>query len=46
MIKNMRKKVVVVGDGACGKTSLLIVYQKGQFPEVIIIAYKHITYKM
>ncbi|KAG0737884.1 hypothetical protein G6F57_012879 [Rhizopus arrhizus] len=33
MIKNMRKKIVVVGDGACGKTSLLIVYQKGQFPE-------------
>ncbi|OBZ91178.1 Ras-like GTP-binding protein Rho1 [Choanephora cucurbitarum] len=28
-----RKKIVIVGDGACGKTSLLIVYQNGQFPE-------------
>ncbi|KAG2208605.1 hypothetical protein INT46_009147, partial [Mucor plumbeus] len=28
-----RKKIVIVGDGACGKTSLLIVYQNGRFPE-------------
>jgi len=29
-----RKKLVIVGDGACGKTSLLIVYKNGKFPEV------------
>ncbi|KAI8872407.1 hypothetical protein GQ42DRAFT_161355 [Ramicandelaber brevisporus] len=26
------KKLVIVGDGACGKTSLLIVFKGGQFP--------------
>lgn len=32
-----RKKIVIVGDGACGKTSLLIVYQNGKFPEVCLL---------
>lgn len=32
-----RKKIVIVGDGACGKTSLLIVYQNGRFPEVCLL---------
>lgn len=27
-------KIVIVGDGGCGKTSLLTVYAKGNFPEV------------
>lgn len=27
-------KMVIVGDGGCGKTSLLMVYAKGAFPEV------------
>ncbi len=24
----LRKKLVIIGDGACGKTSLLLAYQK------------------
>lgn len=33
---NIRKKLVIVGDGACGKTCLLIVFSKDQFPEVYV----------
>ncbi|ORY96499.1 P-loop containing nucleoside triphosphate hydrolase protein [Syncephalastrum racemosum] len=33
MTRVSRKKLVVVGDGGCGKTSLLVVYQRGAFPE-------------
>uniref|UniRef100_A0A8C0KMZ1 Ras homolog family member C n=1 Tax=Canis lupus dingo TaxID=286419 RepID=A0A8C0KMZ1_CANLU len=32
----IRKKLVIVGDGACGKTCLLIVFSKDQFPEVCV----------
>jgi len=28
-----RKKLVIVGDGGCGKTCLLTVFSKGEFPE-------------
>lgn len=32
-MKSLRTKLVVVGDGACGKTCLLHVFVNGQFPE-------------
>ncbi|KAK6462461.1 GTP-binding protein, rho subfamily [Scheffersomyces coipomensis] len=32
----VRRKLVIVGDGACGKTCLLIVFSKGTFPEVYV----------
>ncbi|KAJ3326039.1 GTP-binding protein Rho1 [Boothiomyces sp. JEL0866] len=32
MQTNLRKKIVVVGDGASGKTSLLMAFTKGVFP--------------
>ncbi|XP_074546039.1 rho-related GTP-binding protein RhoF isoform X1 [Halichoeres trimaculatus] len=31
--KEEELKIVIVGDGGCGKTSLLMVYAKGDFPE-------------
>merc|ERR1711992_257486 len=33
---DIRKKLVIVGDGACGKTCLLIVFSKDEFPEVYV----------
>jgi len=32
----VRRKLVVVGDGQCGKTSLLWVFARGMFPEVFV----------
>jgi GTPase SAR1 family protein len=32
--KPIHRKLVVLGDGACGKTSLLNVYTRGYFPQV------------
>ncbi|KAL3320452.1 GTP-binding protein Rho1 [Cichlidogyrus casuarinus] len=32
----IRKKLTIVGDGACGKTCLLITYTKGIFPSVYV----------
>ena len=36
MSASVRKKLVIVGDGACGKTCLLIVFSKDHFPEVYV----------
>jgi GTPase SAR1 family protein len=33
----LSRKLVIVGDGACGKTSLLSVYVQGTFPKVFIL---------
>lgn len=33
---SLRRKLVIVGDGACGKTCLLIVFSRGTFPEVYV----------
>lgn len=35
-MSTIRKKLVIVGDGACGKTCLLIVFSKDQFPEIYV----------
>ncbi|XP_019727148.1 rho-related GTP-binding protein RhoB-like [Hippocampus comes] len=36
MAAEIRKKLVVVGDGACGKTCLLIVFSKDEFLELYV----------
>lgn len=36
MSETVYRKLVIVGDGACGKTCLLIVFSKGTYPELYI----------
>ncbi|KAI8149364.1 P-loop containing nucleoside triphosphate hydrolase protein [Fennellomyces sp. T-0311] len=36
MSSELRRKLVIVGDGACGKTCLLIVFSRGTFPELYV----------
>lgn len=36
MPESVYRKLVIVGDGACGKTCLLIVFSKGTYPELYI----------
>ena len=35
-MSTIRRKLVIVGDGACGKTCLLSVFARDQFPELYI----------
>lgn len=37
MPSEIRRKLVIVGDGSCGKTCLLMVFSEGKFPEVWIM---------
>lgn len=34
--RQLRRKLVVVGDGECGKTCLLIVFSKDEFPDLYV----------
>lgn len=37
IMAEIRRKLVITGDGACGKTCLLIVFARNEFPEVRFI---------
>ncbi|KAG7663271.1 RHO1 [[Candida] subhashii] len=35
-VPDIRRKLVVIGDGACGKTCLVAVFSQGKFPDIYI----------
>lgn len=35
-MSEIRRKLVIVGDGACGKTCLLFVFSRGAFPDIYV----------
>ena len=37
----VRKKLVIVGDGSCGKTCLLVVLSRDEFPKVVPCCWGH-----
>ena len=40
MAAELRRKLVITGDGACGKTCLLIVFSRNDFPEVTAVFHR------
>lgn len=38
-VQSLCRKLVVCGDGACGKTSLLSVFTRDYFPQVLFDLY-------
>jgi len=40
MTAEIRRKLVITGDGACGKTCLLIVFSRDEFPDVRVPFFK------
>ena len=41
----LAKKIVIIGDGDCGKTSLMVVYSGGKFPTEYIPTVFEVTNK-
>ncbi|KAG5955186.1 Rho GTPase [Claviceps arundinis] len=39
----IRRKLVIIGDGACGKTSLLSVFTLGYFPTIPTVFENYVT---
>jgi GTPase SAR1 family protein len=35
-MEKIQQKLIIVGDGQCGKTCLLVVFTSGEFPKVFL----------